>query len=129
MPRYFTYYWKNEFCEPEEEGAPERYLNHLAGSRFLKRGVKPGDFVYLVTVKKGELYLVARMEVGEIVDTQEAAILLKRDPEELWDAEEHLMAKPGSGTCMIFDRWVSLDVTKSLRFLNGGKDAPKPLWF
>jgi hypothetical protein len=128
MPRYFTYYWMNKYCEPEEgEEQEEEYLTHVAGNRFLQRGVKPGDFIYVVTVKKGELYVLARMEVGEICDQYEAAHLLDCEPDQLWNAPDHLVAKPGTATRLYYDLWVPVDATERLRFTNGGKGTPQPL--
>ena len=112
MPRYFTYYWMNKFCDYEEGQEPEEeLLTHLGGNRFLKKGVRPGDWVYLVTVKKGELYLLSRMEVAEIVDREEAARLLDCSPDELWQAAEHLIANSETALPIRYNRWVSGQVS------------------
>lgn len=126
MPRYFTYYWINEVCDPasrgERQGQP---LQHIAGSRFLQRGVQPGDFVYVVTVRKGELFLIGRMKVGEICDTEEAARLLERPSSQLWNAPEHLIAC--AATSIDLECAVPLDLTQRLRF--SSSQGAKPLKF
>jgi hypothetical protein len=36
-----------------------------AGSLFTKRHVARGDFIYAVTVRDGELFLIGKLEVGD----------------------------------------------------------------
>jgi hypothetical protein len=118
MRQYFTYYWVNSIWEERAANPEPRLLRHTAGNQFLRRGVKLGDYIYIVTVIKGELFLLARMEVGEICDQRAAAIYLDCSPDDLWGANEHLVAKPGSATLMNFDCEIPLNITEKLEFIS-----------
>jgi hypothetical protein len=115
MPRFFTHYWNIATWEQNRhsEGDP---LDHAAGNLFRSRGVRPGDFVYVVTVKAGQILLAGRMEVGSVVTRDQAAALLGTD--DLWEAEDHII---GTGTPMRFDRLVPFEVTEKIRCLVRGK--------
>jgi hypothetical protein len=86
MSRFFTYSWQYAEARKESEGGP---LGHAAGSRFSIRGIQPGDFIYIVAVHRGELYLLGKMQVGKIVSKDEAHRILGAEP---YDAPEHLIA-------------------------------------
>jgi hypothetical protein len=125
MAKYYTQYWSRANCdyyrdERHQEGEP---LNHTAGELFMERAVREGDFIYIVTIGEGILYLVAKVEVLKIVSQEEAEILLRTT--DLWNATWHVIAK--SGTPLRFDRQVPLQMTKELRFLSTG--GHKPLKF
>src|SRR2546428_3651803 len=64
--RYFTHYWANDTWEENsrQEGKP---LIHTASNLFRSRGVAIGDFVYVVTVLAGRLFLLGRIEVGAML--------------------------------------------------------------
>jgi hypothetical protein len=121
MPRYFTHYWSNSTWEGNRDSEGEN-LDHAASNQFRKRGVRPGDFVYVVTVEAGQILLAGRMQVDRVVSRDEAMELLGTD--DLWDAEDQVIAAPGTGLPMRFDRPVPLEVTRRIRFLVGGKDEP-----
>jgi len=60
----FTHYWKNDTFEHTwANGHEGERLNHTAGNIFANADVKKGDAVYVITVIKGELFLVGRMTV------------------------------------------------------------------
>jgi hypothetical protein len=124
MAKYYTHYWSRAgcdyYCKIGEEG---KLLKHTAGELFVERAVREGDFIYVVTIGEGILYLVARAEVLKIVSQKEAEILL--GTHDLWDATWHVIAK--SGTPQRFNRQVPLEMTKKLRFLSTG--GHKPLKF
>jgi len=92
------------------EGEP---LDHAAGKIFTQRGVGPGDKVYVVNNFKGDLVLIGRLEVEKIVSQAEAERILGV---EVWDALEHIIAKPGSATPMRFERIVPMDMVRQLLF-------------
>jgi hypothetical protein len=113
MPRHFTQYWPNEQCnrhrELKQEGLP---LDHTAGAKFTSRGIRTGDQVYVVTIYQGSLHLIGKLEVGQIVfSDEEAGNLIGYEP---WSAPEHLIAR--RCTPMRFDNQISLDVVRSLLF-------------
>jgi hypothetical protein len=77
MARFFTYSWQYAEARKESEAGPLRYA---AGSRFSRRGIEPGDFVYIVAVHRGRLYLLGKMQVREIVSKDEARRILGAEP-------------------------------------------------
>ncbi len=127
MPRYFTHYWRNETWERERElweTNPEGYpLNHAADNKFAERGVGAGDYVYPVTLARGELYLLGRMKVEKVCGFEEAAEEL--GTEDLWDANDHVVST--EYTPKRFDLVVPPEVAGRLRFVSG--DETKNLAF
>lgn len=122
----FTHYWKNDtFDHMRDSGNEGEPLTHTAGNRFANVSVKKGDTVYVITVVKGELFLVGRMIVSQIVHGDaEAARLLGGD---VWSADDHLIADDRDGTPMRFRRRVPDEIVKQLRFESS--DGPRPLTF
>ena len=100
------------------------YLIHTAGELFRSRGVKPGDFVYVVTVLSGKLFLCGRMEVELILTQKEADEHFGRG---VWQGTEHLLTSPEKATRRHFDLRVSLRTTEELQFET--KQGPKPPYF
>jgi hypothetical protein len=93
MQRYFTHYWLNQTWERNRiYNSDGDRLNHIAGNLFQERGVRVGDMVYVVTVIKGSLYVCDKLIVGKICDVGEAAAILDCEPEELWEANEHVIS-------------------------------------
>jgi hypothetical protein len=83
--------------------------------------------VYVVTVLKGKLYLLAKLKVAKVCDWGEAASDLGHT--NLWRGEDehrrksdHLIAS--EATPMDFDRVVPLEVTQRLRFESGSGSQP-----
>lgn len=121
MPRYFTHYWKNStWKNARRVSAPGEPLTHVADNKFVERGVEPGDFIYVVTVMDGELYLLGRLEVGKICDFDEAVSAL--GTEDLWEASDHVIVS--GSTPKHFDLVVPSDVTKRLEFVSGNSTTP-----
>lgn len=122
----FTHYWKNDtFEQMRADGQEGKPLDHTAGNSFANAGVRKGDAVYVITVKKGELFLVGRMTISRIVHSDaEAASLLGYD---VWSADDHLIATDGECTPMKFRRRIAADIVQKLRFEN--EEGPKPLTF
>ena len=119
MPRYFTAYWTNDNCDYYlDQGLDGQPLDHTAGSRFNRSGGgsvgEQRDYLYVVTVRKGRLFLIGKMEVkGPAVTQEQAAASLPYEP---YHAREHLMAK--ACTRMRFN-WkvpVSISTTRALEF-------------
>src|SRR2546422_7418524 len=121
--RYFTHYWSNDTWADEsiQEGEPFR---HAASNLFRSRGVAVGDFVYVVTVLEGRLFLAGRIEVDRVLGQEEAEALIGQEP--LWPAEDHVVSKPESARPAQFDRVVPLEVVKRLRFISGKGAAVAP---
>ncbi len=112
MARFFTHGWQYTEARKEGNGEP---LCHAAGSRFSSRGIKPGDFVYVVAVHRGELYLLGKMQVGKIVTKDEARHLLGVEP---YDAPEHVIASACTEARL---KVVPVTVARVLRFVSGSR--------
>lgn len=121
MPRYFTYYWTNQRWTQRRAGQGQP-LRHIASTRFLRRGVRPGDHVYVVTIWHGELFLLGKLVVGALVDAATAAPWLGTTPDRLWEEAEQILA--AAATPMDFDRAVPAAVTRRLRFGTGQSARP-----
>jgi len=121
MPRYFTQYWDNATWD-RESARYEGQLDHTASNLFERRGVRQGDFLYVVTVRRGKLFVAGRMQVEAILSQKEAERHLKT--RNLWLASDHAVAKPGRATRMVFNRQVPPDVVQSLRFVTGDGERP-----
>jgi len=86
MPHY-TSYWQSEQADRE----PDRVVRHAASEQL--GPVRPGDTVWIVTVRRGgELRIVARIPVWKVCGQAEAERLLGPN---LWDAEHHIITASG----------------------------------
>lgn len=124
--KYFTHYWRNDTWEFNRQDNPEgELLDHIAGNMFVQRGVEIGDTIYIVTVSKGKLYLCCKIIAGKIGGIDEAAAYTNKNPEDLWDADEHILASASTPIHWNFE--VPIGITKQLKFLSG--DDTKNLTF
>src|SRR5206468_1037169 len=114
--RYFTHYWANDTWA-ENSHTQDKPFRHAASNLFRSRGVASGDFVYVVTVLEGRLFLAGRIEVDRVLGQDEAEAIIGEGP--LWPADDHVVSKPGTEKPVQFDREVPLDVVKRLRFISG----------
>ncbi len=124
MPRYFTHYWTNQTWD-EAQAREQELLDHTASNIFRKRGIQADDYVYVVTVRVGLLYLLGVMLVGEVCAVDTAAKRLNTSVAELWDATDHLIAQ--QATPMNFNQPIPDQVARVLRFKSGADQ--KPLFF
>lgn len=124
---YFTHYWKGSTFESTKNDVPlgrnTGFLDHTAGEQFKSRGVQRGDTVYAITFKSGELFVVGRLIVDQILGQREAQRLLTY---ELWEASEHLIGDSTKLTTMRFDAVVPDAKVAAIRFLDrdGARSAP-----
>lgn len=126
MPSFFTHYWLNRTWERNRKRASDGdLLDHTAGNLFRERGVRAGDIVYVVSVINGKLHVCGKLVVEEIYEKDEAATILGYEPEDLWDADEHIIS--AEATPMNFNLKAPLKITKQLRFISG--KGTKPLKF
>lgn len=99
MPSCYTHYWKNETWNYNRERSNDgTLLIHTAGNQFRRRGVKPGDTVYVVTNLNGEFYICGKLIVDGIYNAKKAAKLLGCKPIDLWEADEHIVAAQATPT-------------------------------
>lgn len=126
MGRNYTHYWANQTCEFYKQlGYTGESLDHIASNLFRKRGVRRGDNIYVITVTDGQLYLLGKLEASKICSVDEAAKDLNCKPEDLWEADDHIVAS--QATPIDFSLKVPLNITQSLRFIGDG--TKKPLKF
>lgn len=113
MPRYWTTHWKNTFWHPDvnDEGLP---IRASGSSSFRKRGIAPGDVLYVVSLESGLLCLGGRMTVKEIASRERAVNLLKSDG--LYDASEWAIDPGQGGTPLHLHRHLAPALTKLLQF-------------
>jgi hypothetical protein len=74
----YTTLWTHERCQEarnaKQAGVPLRLLfggPHLSQPSFRRAGVKVGDYVYPLSVRRGILYLIARLHVQAILTLEE----------------------------------------------------------
>jgi len=120
MTRYFTYYWKNKTVD-EANNAGQRAL-WAAATGFVRRGIEVGDYIYGVTVKKGKLFLINGIHIGKIYHRDALAKRIGVNSDELWDAEEFLLAQ--KSTTKHFDLEVPIDITRRLLFIKDDYETP-----
>ncbi|TCK16978.1 hypothetical protein DFR30_0198 [Thiogranum longum] len=125
--KYFTQYWTNDQWKLETDHANRGYtaLDHTAGNQFRKAGVGIGDVIFVVTVKKGQLFLGGKIVVTKLCSQSEAENLFKTDFG-LYQANEHLIGSKNP------DRFrptlkVPVKIVEALYFESS--DGPKPLKF
>lgn len=115
--RYFTHYWANWWLtSPEKLG---EVLDHTAGNQFQRRGVGPGDVIYVVTVQDGGLHFLGRFEVEVVCSQKEAEERLGTT--DLWEAADHAIAKLGTATPIRTDRIVPQKLVRELTLF--GRDG------
>lgn len=91
----WTHYWTKKTAQTElQQPGP---LDHTASNLFRRRGVDRGDRVYVISFWDGTLKVLGRLDVGRVVDQAQAERICGQ---QLWDAEDHVMAKPGSSTSL-----------------------------
>jgi hypothetical protein len=112
MARFFTCGWQYAEARKEPVGEP---LGHAAGSRFSSSGIEPGDFVYIVAVHQGKLYVLGKMQAGKVVTKDEARRLLGVEP---YDAPEHMIANACTQAHLTE---VPVTISKELQFLSGSR--------
>src|SRR5262245_17646879 len=63
MVRYFTYGWRHREMRRHGAGEP---IGIAYGSQFARRGVRPNDEIYIVSVHRGRVYLLGKMQAGVV---------------------------------------------------------------
>src|SRR4051812_42513951 len=78
-----------------EAGQTGPHMDHTASNVFVSRGVTVGDGMYVVSWKHGGLRVHASLIVDRLLPQKAAERVLKTS---LWDADDHVIARPGSAT-------------------------------
>jgi hypothetical protein len=122
----FTHYWTATTLAAQRAiSRPGERLEHCAGNLFRARHVRHGDRVYIVSFSRRDLRLVARMTVDRIVSESEAYRILQPSYG-LWEADEHVLALPGSDTEIHFDLLVPAKSVAAIRFLGADGTSNPP---
>ena len=120
---YWTHYWKNQTVENREQREPGTGgLGHTADNSFKKRGVKPGDSVYVVSVPEGKVQLIGLLVVDRILNQRQINSYFG---EEVWVAADHLVAREPVAECR-FDVFVPVRDLGKINFITAkGLDGIK----
>jgi hypothetical protein len=108
-PRQFLQYWKPK--QVDREIVIGHTLDH-SGSEQLNKAA-PGNIIWIVTVRQGQITLVGRLVVGEIIDYREAK---NRFGSDVWAASHHAVAK--RGTEEPINELSLMPIAESLRFVS-----------
>lgn len=113
--KHFLLYWQEKSVAAHRESG---YPLDVVSSRQLKRA-KAGDCLWIVTINSaGELILVGRLKIGEIVDYQTA--VRKLNDTSLWDGG--YFALPVEGEAEYLQPINIKDIQLDLRFANSEAD-------
>src|SRR5580704_18063690 len=127
MKRYFTHYWTNkswDYNVARMFDDSDKTLDHTAGNLFRDRGISKGDSVYIITVKRGQLFVLGKLTVAKVCGFEVAARLLKT--KDLWEAEDHIIAEsPAPIMRRKFDVPLTLTISEQLRF-EGSEGSKSP---
>jgi hypothetical protein len=118
MTRSFTQCYGEKEFENQRNHMEGHALDHTAGELFRRRKIQQGDYLYVFCRHQGNVHLVGRMRVHSIMSQAEAAQYLNTT--NLWEASDHVVSIPSTGTIARFDRVIPLDVLKRLRFQQKG---------
>lgn len=121
-PRYFTQLWTGAEFHFHEDETPTRPLMHAGSDRFLARGMRPGDVLFVWSVIAGRLMLLGRITIGEILDLTSAVKRLKDTS--LIDLRDHIIARDPQPKR--FDCEVPRELIRELRFVS--KSDPEVKW-
>lgn len=112
--RYWTCHWQWKYWCPEVN-KPFYRLRAAGSNLLLKRGVRRGDRIYVVSLHKGLLYLGGRLTVDAVVPRLEASQRL-RSRSLYEDAREWAVGFPKYGTPLHLTRSLAPGVTARIRF-------------
>lgn len=95
-------------------------MDYVGGDQIRRRGVKPGDVLWIVGVEKGHLYLLSRVVVEEILNKKEAQ--KKRPQNNLWPGKDHVLAYK-----RYLEPWLDEDITPLAPPTAFGKHSCSPI--
>jgi hypothetical protein len=123
MPNYFSQLWTGDEFRWHRDGAGGLPLRHAASNRFIERGVRSGDLLYVWSFVEGRLLLIGRMEVDAIVSYQEA--VRRFGTSDFSDRlSEHAIAR--STTEKRFSRELSQEIIRRLVFISPNSKITPP---
>ena len=129
MVRYYTHYWQNatwKHMVKIKKEVKDYKLARAGSNMFRNRNVKVGDYVYVVTVINGELYLGGRICVEKILDQKQVEEYHDWGYE-IWTSDDHIVSSLDKAMDFIPDRRIPADSVKNIKFHT--RSGPKPLKF
>lgn len=125
-PRFWTCHWQNRYWKDDanNEGAP---IRGSGSNSFVKRGVSPGDVIYIVSLLDGQLMLGGRMVVERIILSRDEAVRFW-NTDNLFDAREWIVARDGASTPLNLHRQLAPALARRLEFISR-KSGRRPLFF
>ena len=139
MPQSFVYLWTRQEFErhQKDDKAGKAYLYSASGNMFKKRGLVPGDRVFVVSCFDEKLFLIGRIDVSRILGPTAAADY-SGDYEFNWTwASDHIFCEDKDIRPMLFDLVGPDEVIRTMQFDNGppvfreegGRAIPDPQTF
>jgi hypothetical protein len=111
MGRFFTYCWQHSEMLRYRDGEP---IGLAYGSQFARRGVCPGDEVYIVSVHAGRVYLLGKMLIRAVTHSaDDCRRWAGVDPQ---PAAEYLIAEACTPARLVR---LPAELAGSLRFVRG----------
>ncbi len=128
MPRYFTVFWNDSYCEERyRAGLSGEALQYVAGEGFTAAGIASDDVVYVISAYDGQYLLVGRLVVERLLDSYESASTMI-DTNELEIAAEYILPEMGTATPQYYTRQLRWEEVGDLRIVSTD-GTPKPLKF
>lgn len=118
--KYFTHYWKNSTWEENRNAQFSNHaVKHISGNDLKKLGMSVGDTVFIITVRTGKLLIAGKLIIGKFCSRIEVAKEMNCNPNELWDAKDHVSAANYTESPpKVWDLEVPLEITKQLLFIS-----------
>jgi hypothetical protein len=119
---FYTYLWKNDTWAKKDQLSKNGYskLDYAASNNFKSAGVSEGSTVFIVTVEKGVLHLGGYINVQNILNRSQAARYLGQPENELWQADEYIVAEQESCVDFRADLVIPVEKAKKLEFQQKG---------
>lgn len=127
LSRYFGHYWESRTFGWHKVRYEGELWEHTASNLFRLREVESGDVLYGWSFMGGTLFLIARMRVGRFISQADADALYVGDGSGAWEADDHVLAAPGSATAMRFARPLPDHLARELTFLSPSGDIKSPV--
>jgi RimJ/RimL family protein N-acetyltransferase len=123
--RYFIQYWTNAEYYAGRGRLHHCSPYHIENKGFRRAGLKPKDFVYVVTVIKGGLHLIVKYEVDRLLSHEEARAEFP-DSED-FDPINELLITYRATLYSLVEPPIDAEVTQALQLLHKGQPQPLPL--
>lgn len=124
MAKFWTTHWQFKWYAGNNNSRSKYVAS--GSNQYVTRGVKPGDYVYVVSLSHGQLYLGRRMIVESVTTRDEAVELL--DNEFLHDSDDWIIALRSESTPFRSGRRLAPELTKRIRFLSPSGEVKEPFF-